>query len=179
MLVLMHNGFKVRDTDMEDDIDSDISSYQCRNDGSNSRDVSPSTSHDSCMSLDSGPSRRNSMGHCNGLTSRQRRGSEDSLETIDAFYDEEDDKPVRRVPQSLCNQRDNCDTVRQHSRLNTNARGKRTVAVLPRGQEAVRRVPQSLCKQRDNCDTVTQHNHLNTNARGKRAVSVLPRRQEA
>ena len=72
-----------------------------------------------------------------------------------------------------------CDTGTHHNHLNTNARGKRAVSVLPRGQEAVRRVPQSLCKERDNCDTVTQHTRLDTNAWDKRAVSVLPRRQEA
>jgi hypothetical protein len=178
MLVLMHNSFTVMD--MEDDVDSeDIYSYKCRN--SNSRDPSPATSHDSCMSLDSCPSRMDSPRYCNDSPySRQRRWTEDSLNSIDEDTDDEEDKKAaRRVPQSLCKQRYNCDTVTQHNRLNTNAWGKREVSVLPRRQEAVRRVPQSLCKQSDNCDTVTQHNRLKTNARDKRAVTVLPRRQEA
>ena len=120
--------------DMEDDFDSDIYSYKCRN--SNSRDSSPATSHDSCTSLDSGPSRMDSP-YCKDHTSRQRRGSESSLDTIDEDRDdEEDNKPARRVLQSLYKQRDNCDTVRQHNRMNTNARGKREVAVFQRRQEA-------------------------------------------
>ena len=102
----------------------------------NSRDDSPS-SRDSRMSFESGPSRRNSMGYCNSLSSLQRIRSDDSLETMDAFIDDVDDEPVlRRVPQSLPKQRDNCSTT-QHNHLKTNnAWGKRAVAVLPRGQDA-------------------------------------------
>ena len=89
MLVLMHNSFTVMD--MEDDVDSeDIYSYKCRN--SNSRDPSPATSRDSCMSLDICPSRMDSPRYCKDSPySRQRRWSEDSLDSIDEDTNDEED----------------------------------------------------------------------------------------
>ena len=100
MLALLYNGCEVT----EDDIDSDICSHQWWENGGNSRTTDSSfSSSDSIMSFDSGPSRRNSVGYCNGLSSR--KGSDDSMTIVDTLCDKADDKPVRRVQQSLCKQR--------------------------------------------------------------------------
>ena len=136
MLALIYNGCEVT----EDDIDSDICSHQWwTNEGNKSNDSFSSGNSRMSMSFESGPSRRNSMGYCNSLSSLQRSRSDDSMETMDNFIDDVDmdDEPVlRRVPQSLPKQRDTCNTT-QHNHLKTNnAWGKRAVAVLPRSQDA-------------------------------------------
>ena len=145
MLALLYNGCEVT----EDDIDSDICSHQWwTNEGNKSNDSFSSGNSRMSMSFESGPSRRNSV-------VLHRSGSGDSMETMDTFIDDVDmdDEPVlRRVPQSLPKQRDNCNTT-QHNHLKTNnAWGKRAVTVLPRSQD---------------------------NTWGKRAVAVLPRGQDA